>query len=260
MINRRRVFAVTAGAFGLMAFPSCKPAWAVSPPSGQQTYFLLALASPLTGQEEAYSRWFSEPHVHDMTSLPGVVTAQHYTDAGVEMRRARMKTPHDLILYTIVADRPNELRDAIGHRMEAGGAWPGPALASVQTVTYRATQPRMDGVGGEPADAKDGDAATYLILAFLDAVAGQDQAFNAWYDSIHEPELLAYPGVIGGQRATLSEIQLGPLDIQSRYLMMVAVVTRDLPAVFHGMLAGGPPSPALDRTRGYGFTYKAVAS
>lgn len=241
-----------------MTLADRRPAWAASPPPGQQTYLVLAFTNPLAGQEEAYARWFSEPHVHDMTSLPGVVAAQHYADAGLELRRAPVKTPHDLVLYTIVTDRPDELRSAITRQADAGGAWPGPTLASVRTVTYRATQPRMDGVGGEPADARAGEAAAYLVLAFLDAVAGQDEAFNTWYDTVHEPELLSNPGVASGQRATFSEVQMGPSDIQSRYLMMMTLVTRDLPAVFREIVAGGPPSPALDRTRGYGYNYRAV--
>lgn len=259
MITRRRLAAITPGAFGATALASRRPAWAASPPPGQQTYFLLVLSNPLAGQEEAYARWFSEPHVHDMASLPGVVAAQHYADAGLELRRAPVKTPHDLVLYTTVTDQPNELRDAIVRRADAGVAWPGPTLASVRTVTYRAVQPRMDGVGGEPAEARGGDAASYLVLAFLDAVAGQDDAFNTWYDTVHEPELLANPGVGSGQRAVLSEVQMGPSDIQSRYLMMMTLVTRDLSAVFRGMLAGGPPSPALDRTRGFGYNYRVVS-
>lgn len=260
MINRRRLVAITTGASGLAAFANRRPARAALPSPGQQTYFLLAFANPIAGQEEAYARWFSEPHVHDMGSLPGVVAAHHYADAGLELRRAPVKTPHDLMLYTIVTDQPDELRDAIARRADAGLAWPGSALASVRTVTYRAVQPKIDGVAGEPADARAGDAASYLVLAFLNAVVGQDEAFNTWYDTVHEPELLSNPGVVSGQRAMLSEVQMGPSDIQSRYLMMVTLVTRDLPAVFREMLAGGPPSPALDRTRGYGYNYRAIGS
>ena len=260
MINRRRLVAITPGAFSLATLAGRNPAWAASPSPQQQTYFLFVFSNPVAGQEEAYARWFSEPHVHDMGLIPGVIAAQHCVDAGVELRKGPMKTPHDLALYTVVTDRPGEVRDAIERRAGIGGAWPGPALASVRTVTYRATQPRMDGAGGEPADARDGEAATYLVLAFLDAVAGQDEAFNAWYDTVHEPELLANPGVASGQRAVLSEVQMGPSDIQSRYLMMMTLTTRDLPAVFRKIVAGGPPSPALDRTRGYGFNYRVVAS
>lgn len=260
MISRRPLFAATSGAFGLAALAGCKAAWAASPPPEPQTYFFLVFTNPVAGQGDAYARWFAGSYLRDMGNLPGVITAQHYTDAGLELRRAPVKTPHDLILYTLATDQPGELRDAIMRRADAGSAWPGAALASVRTATYRATQPRMDGVGGEPMDARAGDAATYLVLAFLDAVAGQDEAFNTWYDTVHEPELLANPGVVSGRRATLSEAQMGPSDIQSRYLMTLTLVTRDLPAVFHGMLGGGSPPPSLDRARGYGYNFRAVGS
>lgn len=193
-----------------------------------------------------------------MSRLPGVVAAQHYVDAGLELRRTSVKTPHDLVVYTIMTDQLGDLRDAIARQADRGGAWPGPTLASVRTVTYQATQPQMTGAGGEPADARDGDAETYLVLAFLDAVAGQDEAFDTWYETVHEPELLANPGVVSGRRAMLSDVQIAPSDIHSRYMMMMTLVTRDLPAVFRKVLTGGPPSPALDRTRGYGFNYKST--
>lgn len=258
MISRRQLAAIIPGAFGLATLAGRKPAWAAAAAPGAQTYFFLVFTNPVAGQEADYASWFAGPHLRDMGNLPGIVTAQHYTDAGLELRRAPVKTPHDLMLYTITTAQPDEMRAAISHLADAGGAWPGPALASVRTATYRTTQPQMEGVGGEPADARGGDAATYLVLAFLDAVAGQEEAFDTWYDTVHEPELLANPGVVSGRRATLSAVQMGPSDVQSRYLMTLTLVTRDLPAVFHEMLAGGPPPPALDRTRGYGFNYKAV--
>ena len=258
MINRRHLVGITSGVIGLMALAGRKSVRAASPPPGQQTYFLLALTNPIAGQEEAYARWFSEPHLRDVGALPGFVAAQRYTDAKVELRGAARKTPQDLILYTIVTDHPDEARDVIARQAATGGAWPGSTLASVQTTTYRAIQPRMDGVGGEPANAQAGEVATYLVIAFLNAVAGQDAAFNTWYDTVHEPELMAYPGVVSGQRAVLSEVQMGPSDIQAQYLMQLTLATSDLPAVFREMLAGGGPPPSMDRARNYGFTYRAV--
>ena len=259
MINRRRLVAITPGILGLLTVGSFRAVCAASPAPGRQTYFFLVFTDPVAGQEEAYARWFNEPHLHEMSQLPSVVAAQRYTDSGVELRRAPTKTPRDLVLYTIETDSPDDLKGIIAHRTDAGKTWPGPAIASLKTATYRAIQRQLTGVGGEPANAVSGDPATFLVLAFLDAVPGQDDAFTTWYDTIHEPELLANRGVASGQRAVLSEVQMGPADIQSRYLMQLTLVTRDLPAVFRGMLAsGGPPSPALDRTRGFGYTYRAI--
>lgn len=258
LFDRRRIGAIAVGAVVLAVLAGHRPASAAVPPPGPQTYFLLVLSDPVPGNDKAYSQWFAEPHLRDMASVPGVVTVQHFVDARLELRHAPMKTPHDLVLYTIVTDRLDAVKDAIARRAESGRAWPGPALASVRTYTYRAFRPPMQGAGGEPADTHGDEKKTYLVVAFGDALAGQDDAFNSWYDTVHEPELVSNPGVVSGQRAVLSEVQLGPPGGQSHYLMMQTIVTRDLPAVFHGILQGGPPSPAMDRTRGFGFTYRLL--
>ena len=98
-----------------------------------------------------------------------------------------------------------------------------------------------------------------MVLALHNVVAGQDAAFNDWYDKTHLPELLAHPGVTSGQRGLQSDVQFGPADVDPRYVVLLRIATSDLPAVFEGMLHGGPPSPAIDRPHSYGFTYKAVS-
>lgn len=43
-----------------------------------------------------------------------------------------------------------------------------------------------------------------LMLVFANPVAGQDDAFNEWYDSRHVADVLAVPGVVAGQRYDLA--------------------------------------------------------
>lgn len=206
-----------------------------------------------------YEGWFCERQLRDALHLPGMMSIQHFVNAGIELRHSPVPTPHDLLLYTVVTDDPGAVRDAISHRAATGQIWPGPDLAQVRTATYRAFRPAMNGAGGEPVDARGETAESYLVVAFGDALAGQDDTFNDWYDKVHEPELMSHPGVVRGQRAERTNVQLGPAPEQNRYLMLQTIVTKDLPAVFREVLAGGPPSPALDRTRGHGYTYRAVS-
>ncbi len=155
--------------------------------------------------------------------------------------------------------RPERVARAIARLNAAGDAWPGPEVATVHTSTYRAFGAPVAGVGGEPAGAKPGDKAGYVVLALHNVVEGQDAAFNDWYDKIHLPELMAHPGVTSGQRGMQSAVQFGPADVDPRYVVVLRISTSDLPTVFDGMLHGGPPSPAIDRPHSYGFTYKAVS-
>jgi hypothetical protein len=46
--------------------------------------------------------------------------------------------------------------------------------------------------------------AESLMLFFNNPVAGQDDAFNEWYDSRHVADLLAVPGIVSGQRYNIA--------------------------------------------------------
>ena len=232
---------------------------AAEPIAAKQVYLLFVFSDPLPGHEAAYARWFAERrHTNRAAEAPGVIGVQHYVP-GPELRHAPMNTPHDLVLYTLATTQPQRSADAVARLGDAGDAWPGREIATVTTATYRALSPPASGVGGEPAGAKPGVAARYAVLAFHSVVTGQDDSFNSWYDTIHLPELLANPGVVSGQRGVRSPVQFGPASGTSpRYLMLLRIVTSDVPAVFKGILKGGPPSPAIDRAHSYGFTYQAV--
>ncbi|BCK54951.1 hypothetical protein [Nocardia wallacei] len=57
--------------------------------------------------------------------------------------------------------------------------------------------------------------ANSKMLVFSNAVAGQDDAFNEWYDTRHLADVTAVPGVRGGERYDLVP---GPGDPPHRYL------------------------------------------
>ncbi len=253
----RRMFASLAGGAGAALAFSGGPALAAAGAAEPHTY-LLVFSDPVAGGQDGYDAWFKGDHVRQMQAIDGVLAARRLVPVTVELRHSPIKPPHDLVFYTIANDRFDAARDAIGKQAEAGGAWPPAAVATVRTYTYRAYRPPMKGVGGEPAGAKPGAAAEYETLAFGDAVAGREHEYDDWYDTVHEPELMSRPGVVGGRRAVLNDVQIGPPIDRRHYLFVLDMVTTDLPAVFHEIVAGGPPSPTMDRTHSFGFTYQAV--
>jgi hypothetical protein len=50
--------------------------------------------------------------------------------------------------------------------------------------------------------------ADRLMLVFTNPVAGQDDAFNEWYDSRHLVDILNVPGVVAAQRYDLAPMTL----------------------------------------------------
>ena len=64
--------------------------------------------------------------------------------------------------------------------------------------------------------------ADRIMLVFTNAVDGQDDTFNSWYDNRHLRDILAVPGVVAAQR-----FELAPLTIAE---------TQDAPAPAHRYL------------------------
>ncbi len=257
--RRLLVTGVVAGLVSLLGLGGATATRAAEPIAAKQVYLFFVFSDPRPGREAAYARWFADRrHTDRATEAPGVMGVQHYVP-GPELRHAPMNTPRDLVLYTLATAQAQRSAEAVTRLGDAGDAWPGPEIATVTTATYRALSPPINGVGGEPAGAKPGVAARYAVLAFHSVVTGQDDSFNSWYDAVHLPELLANPGVVSGQRGVRSPVQFGPASETSpRYLMLLRIATSDVPAVFKGILKGGPPSPAIDRAHSYGFTYQAA--
>jgi hypothetical protein len=251
----RRSFGTLFGA-GVIAC-SAPRAWAA--PATTAHHSLLVFSDPLPGQEEAYGQWHKANTSKPLLSIPGIVAAHHFVPGALELRHTARKTPAHLAIYTIQSTRFETAAQEITRRGAMGQVWPPESCASVQTYAYRSYRPATPGVGSEPQGAAPGKKERSIILAFGDAVAGQEAAFDDWYDHVHQPELMGKAGVVSGARDILADIQPGPPADRPRYLFTMELLTSDLAATFKGILSGaGAPSPALDRTRGFGFTYRPV--
>jgi hypothetical protein len=225
------------------------------------TYFFLVFSDPAAGQEAEYNRWYNDEHGPDVTSIPGFVSAQRFEYAEQQLREVALKKPKYLIIYKVITADPSAVRDEIVRRAKNGQTRMSPTITNVKMYTYREFRPEMMGAGGQPADAKAGALQTFYQIVFGDAVKGMDREFNDWYDKVHEPEMLSAPGFVRAERGIISEVQLGPTDVglaQSKYLAIFEMRTSDLEAVFHAGKKGAEPIPAFDRSRTFGYTYKAI--
>jgi len=50
--------------------------------------------------------------------------------------------------------------------------------------------------------------APNLFVVLTNPIEGADDAFNAWYDTQHLPEVLDVPGVVAAQRYDIAEIKV----------------------------------------------------
>ena len=51
-----------------------------------------------------------------------------------------------------------------------------------------------------------------LFLVFSNPVTGREAEFNAWYDAVHVPEVLAVPGVIAARRYEVAPMETPELE------------------------------------------------
>lgn len=51
-----------------------------------------------------------------------------------------------------------------------------------------------------------------LFLVFSNPVSGREAEFNAWYDAVHVPEVLAVPGVVAARRYEVAPMETPELE------------------------------------------------
>ena len=98
-----------------------------------------------------------------------------------------------------------------------------------------------------------------VLVVMTDPIAGKDDEFNHWYDTVHIPHVLAVPGFAAAQRFIAEPWRDGTLQPQ-RYLALyeldVAVdeALRSMAARRSTMPA---PSPTLDPSSNVTYAYRA---
>ncbi len=88
----------------------------------------------------------------------------------------------------------------------------------------------------------------HLFIALSNPVEGQEDDYNAWYDSKHVPECLRVPGFKSGQRFKLSASLHG--EPSQRYLAVYELEGDDPQAILNALdatRAERTPSDAFDR-------------
>ncbi|MBV9509842.1 MAG: hypothetical protein JO303_06135 [Caulobacteraceae bacterium] len=90
-----------------------------------------------------------------------------------------------------------------------------------------------------------------VFLVFTNAVEGEDDAFNEWYEHQHLPDLLKVEGVSAAQRFAMKPAPEDAAQFPWKYLAIYEIDHTDIPAfqAALGKIAGTsamPLSPALD--------------
>jgi hypothetical protein len=93
--------------------------------------------------------------------------------------------------------------------------------------------------------------ARHTFVVFTNAVEGQEDEYNEWYNNRHLTDVLAVEGFVAAQRFRLSEMN-PPQEFPHRYLALYEVESDDLDKVTLALSEAGDSgvmfiSEALDR-------------
>src|SRR5664280_2187308 len=93
--------------------------------------------------------------------------------------------------------------------------------------------------------------ARHTFVVFTNAVEGQEDEYNDWYNDQHLPDVLNVEGFVAAQRFRLSDTDAGQ-EFPHRYLALYEVETDDLDKVTLALSEAGDSgvmmiSEALDR-------------
>jgi hypothetical protein len=99
----------------------------------------------------------------------------------------------------------------------------------------------------------------YLLVVSSDAVAGQEDEYNSWYDGQHIPDVVAVPGVTSGRRFEIDPAS--PVKPEAKYLAIYefeAENPADLLVEFGKRAKAGQMyvSPSLDTNTAKPMIYK----
>lgn len=90
--------------------------------------------------------------------------------------------------------------------------------------------------------------AKYDFIVACDAIAGEDDEFNRWYDDRHIPDLMRMVAVVGVDRYELADAQLRGRSAMPRYIAVYHLDTEDLASFFTQLvqLSGTDAMPLSD--------------
>jgi hypothetical protein len=215
---------------------------------------LFVLSKGLPGREEDYRNWYVTQHLPDMKRVPGVADGRLFAFTGpVEGAPWQMagEYPLDATVGTVLG--------AIGGRAGTDAMPLTDAIDGASVVMLAATPrgPRMTAADGVES------SGTVLFVTMSNAVDGQDDAFNDWYDNRHIPDVLAVPGMVAAQRFDLAPETAGkasPWRYFARYEVAAVRVAEAMGEVTKRAGTDAMPlTPAMRMEGGYMAVFAPLA-
>jgi len=221
---------------------------------GQRSHVLVVLSNPKTGSEEVFRSWYLGPYQQEMRALTPVLSGQQYEPHELDVSRGRYPgLPYRyLALYDLSMDGARAALDVIASIRELHGEETS-ATAPATWLYY----PVSERVGRSPVARP-----SLIILAFANAVPGQEAEFREWYATRHIRHALNIPALVSGQCLERTQFQ-SPGSLAADFSMIAVYEQEGTPEEMMRSFSSLPPGtldfPAMDLTRFAEWVYRPLS-
>ncbi|WP_292685939.1 DUF4286 family protein [Novosphingobium sp.] len=188
---------------------------------------LLVMQNPKEGSAAAHRDWYVTHHLPDVCGVPGVLRGEFAAVAPA----ADQPRWSNAALYWLGGDGAAILGEVF--RRAGSGDWVMSDTLDGATMLMAVGEALTGRVRSAiTPDAEGKDRLLYIVLT--NSTPGDDAAFNAWYDDVHLPDVLAVPGFVAAQRFRLADHPaLKPSPF--RYAAIYEVLAGEAESAFAGL-------------------------
>lgn len=158
----------------------------------QRSHILFVLCNAKAGRESAFLDWYRGSYRDEIEGTPGLLNADHYEQHEVDITQGRygQRIPfHYLGIYELSIDGAEQATDAIDFISTLHGDQS--AAEAPATWLY---YPASEKVGGSLSRG-----SSMLVVAFANAIPGQEVDFQEWYATRHIRHALNISVLVSGQ-------------------------------------------------------------
>ena len=188
-------------------------------------YHLVHWQNPPAGKEAAYAAWLRESLAAAVLKDAAVRAVQFLALQAVQLQPVNPQPWRFCTLYEIETADLNATLSTfsnLARRQPRELGW----LESDASHVFELTRRQLD--TSNPVDL---NAPLHLAFVMGNCIAGKEREYDAWYDDIHAPEVLATPDFVGMRRGRIASVQALPANEQpANRLVLLQIRSGDLHA------------------------------
>jgi len=219
---------------------------------------LLSLSNPKAGLDGDFESWLRGPHVEQLRASPGVASARCFKLMPIPYPAPAPQLWKFVLVCSCSTDSVRTIADIV----EGNESKSKPPSGVVDADTRLLASAVPIGTGRVAPGAASTERAE-LFLVMTNALSGEDDAFNDWYDNRHLADVMSAPGIVAARRYRLARETAGHQSPWS-YLALYEIAPGAAESTLAALLklrgtAAMPLSPSFRRDDFYAKAYTPIS-